>query len=58
MLKEYENKLNKYPKFKKWIINYSKLRLTYLIIEFILGLVCCLTIIITCLSILGIIVLI
>lgn len=56
IIKEYAERLNKYPKIKKILIYYSKLRLSYLIIEVIVGLFCCLFIIISCLSILGIIV--
>jgi hypothetical protein len=56
MIKDYEEKLNNYPKFKKLLIYYSKFRLTYLIMEFILGIICCLIIIISCLLILGILV--
>ena len=55
MLKEYEEKLNNYPKIKKLMNRISKLRLTYLIIDFIGGIICCLSIIISCLLALGII---
>lgn len=57
LIKDYNEKLNKYPKVKKLLIYYSKFRLTYLILEFVLGVFCCLSIMVICLTVLGIIVL-
>ena len=53
---KYEEKLNRYPIVKRLLNYYSKLRMTHIVSELILGIVCCLIIIISCLAILGIIV--
>ena len=49
VLKEYEYKLNSYPNLKKILTYFSKFSLANIIIEFILGVICCLIIIFICL---------